>query len=149
MKVFEQANWCTALLAAALASWSLNVGATGGPTGRDDSANLYIIGLHHGEKVQNPVRIRFGLSGMGVAPAGIDSPNTGHHHLLIDVETLPDLSQPLPSNEHVRHFGKGQTETLIELSPGKHSLRLVLGDHMHRPHAQPLMSEPIVIEVVE
>jgi hypothetical protein len=123
--------------------------AEGGPTTRPAQANLYIQGLHHGEQVTSPLKVGFGLSGMGVAPAGIEAANTGHHHLLIDVDQLPDLSQPLPANDQVKHFGKGQTEVLIELSPGPHTLQLVLGDHLHRPHSQPLMSKPITIVVVE
>ena len=123
--------------------------AAGGPLERPAGAHLYLITPHHGATVTSPVRVRFGLNGMGVAPAGIDMPNTGHHHLLVDVEALPDLSQPLPANDHVIHFGKGQTETELELSPGRHTLRLLLGDHLHRPHNQPLMSEEVVVFVAE
>jgi len=145
-------NTVTAVLSSLCLSMAVvpaAIGAEGGPTVRPEQANLYIQGLHHGEQVTSPVRVRFGLSGMGVAPAGIEAANTGHHHLLIDVDSLPDLSQPLPATDHVKHFGKGQTEVQIELSPGQHTLQLVLGDYLHRPHSQPLMSKPITITVVE
>ena len=93
--------------------------------------------------------VQFGLLGMGVAPAGIDQLHTGHHHLLINVETMPALDAPLPATDQVVHFGKGQTEALIELLPGEHTLQLVLGDYLHRPHDPPLISETVTITVVE
>ena len=83
-----------------------------------DYAELYIISPTDGQVVSSPVKIVFGLNGMGVAPAGIKYNNTGHHHLLIDVPELPDINLPIPSDEHHKHFGKGQTETVIELEPG-------------------------------
>ena len=89
-----------------------------------DDANLYIISPIDGETVSSPVKIVFGLVGMGVAPAGIKFNNTGHHHLLIDVAELPDVNSPIPSNDNHRHFGKGQTEALIELEPGEHTLAI-------------------------
>ena len=110
-------------------------------------ANLYIISPAHGETVTSPVHVRFGLQGMGVAPAGVDRPGTGHHHLLIDVDKLPPLDRPLPKDARHRHFGGGQTETLLELSPGRHTLQLILGDRNHVPHQPPLVSRKIVIEV--
>ena len=84
---------------------------------------------------------------MGVAPAGVDAANTGHHHLLIDVETLPPMDTPLPKTEQVRHFGGGQTETILDLPTGKHTLQLVLGNFSHVPHNPPVMSEKITITV--
>ncbi len=117
------------------------------PSSRPAGATLYIISPADGAAVKSPVTVRFGLSGMGVAPAGIALPNTGHHHLLVDLETLPPLDQPLPKNEHLVHFGGGQTETTLDLPPGKHRLQLILGDELHRPHQPPLISEPVTIEV--
>ena len=90
--------------------------------------------------------VRFGLRNMGVAPAGTDIADTGHHHLLIDAE-LPPLDQPIPSDERHRHFGKGQTETAFELAPGTHTLQLLLGDFAHVPHEPPLASKMITITV--
>lgn len=109
-------------------------------------AQVYIIGPEDGAVVASPVAVRFGLTGMGVAPAGVAHASTGHHHLLVDAE-IPDASQPIPSDEHHRHFGGGQTEVLLELPPGKHTLQLILADHMHIPHDPPVVSERITITV--
>lgn len=110
-------------------------------------ANLYIISPADGEVVSSPVTVRFGLEGMGVAPAGVEKAKTGHHHLLIDVAEIPSLDQPLPKDDRHRHFGGGQTEASVELSPGEHTLQLLLGDHNHVPHNPPVMSEKITITV--
>lgn len=112
-----------------------------------EDAKAYIISPADGETVSSPFTVQFGLKGMGVAPAGIDMEGTGHHHLLIDVDELPDLTKPLPSNENVVHFGLGQTETELTLTPGEHTLQLVLGDFTHTPHSNPVMSEKITIYV--
>ena len=112
-----------------------------------DDAKLYIISPLDGETVSSPVKIVFGLKGMGVAPAGIKFNNTGHHHLLIDVAELPDVNSPIPSDDNHRHFGKGQTEAVIELEPGEHSLQLMLGDYMHIPHDPVVVSKKIIINV--
>jgi len=112
-------------------------------------AEAYIQSPANGAEVTSPFTVRFGLRGMGVAPAGVTSANTGHHHLLIDVDTLPPDNLPLPANDQVRHFGAGQTETTLELTPGRHTLQLVLGDAMHIPHQPPVRSEKITITVVE
>ncbi|MDX9740194.1 MAG: DUF4399 domain-containing protein [Gammaproteobacteria bacterium] len=113
-----------------------------------DSARVYLISPADGESVRSPVIVRFGLSGMGVAPAGIEREGTGHHHLLIDVADLPELSRPLPNDQRHRHFGAGQTEAAIELPPGEHTLRLIFADHNHVPHDPPLISEDVTITVV-
>ena len=116
--------------------------ATPAPPG----AAVYFIAPENGATVQGPVTVRFGLTGMGVAPAGIQKEATGHHHLLIDT-AAPALDQPVPNDEHHKHFGAGQTETVITLPPGKHTLQLLLGDFAHIPHQPPVMSEPITITV--
>ena len=108
---------------------------------------LYFIEPKDGATVNGPVKIVFGLSGMGVAPAGIDFPNTGHHHLLVDIENLPDLTKPIPANKNHIHFGKGQTEVLIDLPKGKRSLQLLLGNYLHVPHKKPVISDKIYIPV--
>lgn len=108
---------------------------------------LYFISPQDGDKVGEEFNIRFGLRGMGVAPAGVDVANTGHHHLLIDVDSLPPMDTPLPKTEHVRHFGGGQTETILNLPAGKHTLQLILGDYSHIPHDPPVLSEKITIIV--
>ena len=107
----------------------------------------YIISPAPGAEVTSPVTIRFGLKGMGVAPAGVDKPNTGHHHLLIDVTEIPVLNKPIPKDEHHKHFGGGQTETTLELPPGEHTLQLILGDKNHVPLDPPVMSDKITITV--
>lgn len=112
-------------------------------------AEVYIISPKDGASVKSPVKVVFGLKGMGVAPAGIKMENTGHHHLLIDTDVPKDLSQPLPTSDQVKHFGKGQTETSIELPPGKHTLQLVLGDQNHTPHDPAVVSKKITINVTK
>jgi len=111
-----------------------------------EGSKVYFISPQNGETVRNPVTVRFGLKGMGVAPAGIEMVNTGHHHLIIDAP-LPDLAATIPADDQHRHFGGGQTETDITLSPGTHTLQLVLGDYLHIPHHPPLVSEKITITV--
>ncbi len=109
-------------------------------------ARVYFINLEDGDEVESPFLIQFGLSEMGIAPAGIDRENTGHHHLLINVNDL-DFSKPIPASKNHIHFGGGQTESLVELPPGDYSLQLVLGDMTHTPHTPPIVSEQINITV--
>src|SRR5258708_3180032 len=111
-------------------------------------AKVYIISPKNGAKVKGPVKVVMGLSGMGIAPAGVDSPDTGHHHILVDNEK-PNLDAPLPVDAKHRHFGKGQTEATLDLPPGKHTLQLVLGDRNHFPHNPPVMSNKITITVAK
>jgi len=114
-------------------------------------AEAYIISPRNGATVHaDKVLVQFGLKGMGIAPAGVKFDNTGHHHLLIDTDVPADLSKPLPANDNIVHFGKGQTETtLTTLTPGKHTLQLLLGDLNHVPHDPPVMSKKITITVVK
>lgn len=115
-------------------------------TAAPDTAKVYIIEPKDGAVVSNPVTVRFGLSGMGVAPAGVEKAKTGHHHLIIDTK-VEDYENPLPADDNHKHFGGGQTETTIELSPGEHTLQLILGDHNHIPHKPIVESETITITV--
>jgi uncharacterized protein DUF4399 len=110
-------------------------------------AEVYIISPKDGATVKSPVTVVFGLKGMGVAPAGMKFENSGHHHLLIDTDLPADMGVPLPTTDHVKHFGKGQTESSVELAPGKHTLQLVLGDQNHTPHNPPVVSKKITINV--
>jgi len=110
-------------------------------------AEVYIISPKSGAVVHNPVLVQFGLRGMGVAPAGVKFDNTGHHHLLIDTDAPSDPSTPLPATDKIVHFGKGQTETTLNLAPGKHTLQLLLADANHIPHSPPLISKKITITV--
>jgi hypothetical protein len=118
-------------------------------TAAPEGASAYILTPENGAEVTSPFTVRFGLRGIGVAPAGVQAPNTGHHHLLIDVEQMPPLNQPLPATDQIRHFGGGQTETSLELPVGTHTLQLVLGDALHIPHDPPVMSEKITITVIQ
>jgi hypothetical protein len=111
-------------------------------------AEVYFLAPSNGATVHGPVTVKFGLKGMGVAPAGIKFDNTGHHHLLVDTD-LNDLKldAPLPASDKVLHFGKGQTETTVTLAPGKHTLELVFADYLHMPFDPPLHSQKITITV--
>ena len=113
-----------------------------------DGAAVYFIEPADGQTVEGAVSVKFGLKGMGVAPAGIEKENTGHHHLLINTDiSSVDMSAPLPANDNIKHFGGGQTETMVELPSGQHTLQLLLGNYAHVPHATPVMSEKITITV--
>ena len=113
-----------------------------------DNAYVYIGWPNDGEVLYagRPFRVWFGLRHMGVAPKGIDKPNTGHHHLLINTD-LPPLDEEIPSDRNHIHFGAGQTETMLELPPGQHTLQLLMGDFDHMPHNPPLYSKKITITV--
>jgi len=112
-------------------------------------AEVYIIAPKNGAHVHSPVLVQFGLKGMGIAPAGTKFDNTGHHHLLIDSDPPADLSAPLPATDKIVHFGKGQTETSLSLTPGKHTLQLLLADQNHIPHSPPVLSQKITITVLK
>lgn len=109
-------------------------------------AKLYFVNLKDGDTVKSPFVVQFGLKGMGVAPAGGQFENTGHHHLLIDSPTI-DMLQPLPMTDQIKHFGGGQTETELTLKPGKHTLQLLLADWKHQPHNPAVLSDKITITV--
>src|ERR1700753_2296248 len=121
---------------------------TGGPTPSPAGAAVYFVDLKDGQTVPAKFTVHFGLKGMGVAPAGSDKENSGHHHLLIDSD-LPPLDQPMPSDYNHLHFGAGQTEADVTLTPGDHTLQLLLGDKNHVPNTPPLMSERVRVHVVE
>jgi hypothetical protein len=112
-------------------------------------AEVYIITPKDGAKIHGPVRVEFGLKGMGVAPAGVKFDNTGHHHLLVDADVPADLSLPLPATQKILHFGKGDTGTTLNLPPGTHTLQLVFADRNHVPHDPAVISQKITIQVLE
>ena len=114
---------------------------------RPDNAKVYIISPKDGDVVDKEFTVVFGLKGMGVAPAGADLPNTGHHHLLIDLEKFPNMNLPIPADDNHKHFGKGQTETTLKLDPGKHTLQLLLGNYLHIPHDKEVISKKITSTV--
>lgn len=134
----------TSLLALAFAGAAFSAGLP--RTAAPPEAKVYFISPSDGQVIKGDVTVRFGLVGMGVAPAGTVLEATGHHHLIID-SPLPALDQPLPKDDTHLHFGKGQTEVVVKLAPGKHTLQLILGDANHIPHQPPVLSEKITITV--
>lgn len=130
----------------ALASLAAPNPATAGLTPAPAGAHAYIGYPNDGQVVpaNKPFRVWFGLRYMGVAPKGVKYPNTGHHHLLIDTD-LPPMDQEIPSDRNHLHFGAGETETMIQLPPGKHTLQLLMGDDMHIPHNPPVYSKKITV----
>ena len=137
--------------AAAMTAFGI-VAAYADKTPAPEGATVYIIAPGDGATVSNPINIKFGLTGMGVAPAGVEKEETGHHHLLVNVpESEIDFDNPLPAynegSEAVIHFGGGQTETTVELPAGTHELRLLVADHNHIPHDPPIISEVITVTV--
>jgi Domain of unknown function (DUF4399) len=132
------------LLAFAVAIPAIAAAQTAAPP----NASVYLINLKDGETVTSPFKVQFGLTGMGVAPAGVERPNTGHHHLLIDTTLSPDeLKQPIPMDDKHRHFGGGQTETILTLPPGQHMLQLEFADWSHVPFNPPIASPVITLTV--
>jgi hypothetical protein len=111
-------------------------------------AAVYFITPHNGATLHSPVTVRFGLKGLGIAPAGVKFDNTGHHHLLVDTDISElKLDAPMPATDKILHFGKGQTETELTLAPGKHTLQLVFADYLHTSFDPPLHSQKITITV--
>lgn len=143
MKNFLLVLALVSLSPAAVAADVAGLPSTAAPAG----ASVYIISPSDGATVGQDVTVRFGLIGMGVAPAGVDRKLTGHHHLLVDVATLPAAGQPIPADAQHIHFGGGQTQTTLKLAPGEHTLQLELADHNHVPFAPPLVSKKITIHV--
>lgn len=140
-------NMIRAFLAAGVSALLVSGAAIAGDrTPSPDKAILYIVSPSDGATVSSPVTVVFGLKGMGVAPAGTEKENTGHHHLIIDAP-LPALDDPIPADDNHKHFGGGQTETTIELPPGEHTLQLLLADQNHVPHDPPVTSDRITITV--
>ena len=133
---------------ALIAAFHFFNGAVAANNAGSDQAYLYIGWPTNGQVISagKPFRVWFGLRNMGVAPKGVKFPNTGHHHLLVDTE-LPPLDQEIPSDRNHLHFGAGETETMLELLPGKHTLQLLMGDDRHVPHNPPVSSKKITITV--
>ena len=120
---------------------------SGGPSPSAPGAAVYFVGLKDGQTVPTTFTVNFGLKGMGVAPAGVTNPNTGHFHLLIDTDTMPDMNMPLAKTDKIRHFGAGETETDVTLPAGKHTLQILVADANHIAHDKPVMSEKITVTV--
>lgn len=132
-------------IVAILAAFSLSSYALP-PSKAAEDAKAYFIQPADGDILTSPFKVVFGLSGVGVAPAGTQMDNTGHHHLIIDAPA-PKAGEIIPADAQHRHFGKGQTEAMIDLPAGTHTLQMVLGDFIHRPHAKPVVSEVITVTV--
>jgi Domain of unknown function (DUF4399) len=134
----------TAIVAAVLMGTQLAQAGEPSPAG----AKVFFVNIKDGDTVTSPVTIKFGLTGMNLAPAGDQTPNTGHHHLIIDDSVAGEaLNQPIPADAHHVHFGKAQTEATVTLEKGPHTLQLVLGDWTHIPHNPPVMSDKIKVTV--
>ena len=133
------------MLSVALAVVSCAAHAQGKPAPKD--AVLYFVWPQDGTMIKGGFWCRFGLRNMGVTHAGDDFPNSGHHHLLIDVNEPLNPDEPIAQDKSHLHFGAGQTEARIELPPGKHTLQLVLGDAGHYPFKPPVVSEKITLRI--
>ena len=114
---------------------------------RDNEPQVYIISPENGDEVTSPFTVKFGSKSVDIVAAGVEMKNSGHHHLLVNLNSLPDMNFPIPADSNHLHFGGGQTETVLTLEPGVHSLQLLLGDYAHVPHVPPIMSEKIIITV--
>jgi hypothetical protein len=135
---------CNCVVFFAVASAALAQTQTPSPAG----AAVYFINLKDGDTVTSPFKVQFGLSGMGIAPVGVQNERTGHHHLLIDTKLSDEeTKRPIAADAQHVHFGGGQTETTVTLPPGRHTLQLVLGDWSHIPHNPPVMSPVITVTV--
>jgi hypothetical protein len=133
-----------ALGACLLAAFALAADRVAAPAG----AEVYFIAPQNGVKVHSPVTVKFGLKGLGIAPAGVKFDNTGHHHLLVDTDLSElKLDAPMPATDKIVHFGKGQTETTLTLTPGKHTLQLIFADYLHQSFDPPLTSKKITVTV--
>ncbi len=112
------------------------------------AAQVYFANLANGDVVSSPFRVVFGISGLGVAPAQTEKDMTGHHHLLIDTQlTEEEMDYAIPNDDQHRHFGGGQTEVVLDLPPGEHTLQLNFGDLNHEQFDPPILSDVITITV--
>ncbi len=128
---------------------AMQAGAYAGETPSPAGAKVMFVGLKDGDTVKSPIDVKFGIEGMEIAPAGTEKAGTGHHHLLVDRAPMTEAEQAeaIPADGNNIHFGKGQTETKLELPPGKHTLQLMLGDYTHVPHKPAVASDVITITV--
>ena len=113
--------------------------------GNYNKASLELNGIEDGKTYSSPIKIDFIVKNMKVVKAGVNEKNSGHHHLLLNLDEMPNLKMPLQMTENILHYGKGQTSTTLELSPGKHTIQLLFADYSHTPHNPPLMTKKITI----
>jgi len=142
------------MLLGAVASALFSAAAIAGPTESDPNAVAYFVNLNDGDAVSGPVHVVFGLVGMGVGPAGFTKENIGHHHLFINRAPFgegdfgaDEADFPIPADDNHKHYGKGQTETMLDLEPGTYTMQMVMGDGDHIPHNNPIFSDVITITV--
>lgn len=140
-------NWIKAA-AFVVSAMLLPVAQAADRSASPEGAYVYFVSPADGETVASHTLVKFGLSGMGIAPAGVERSNTGHHHLLIDMDELPAADQPMAGSDQLIHFGGGQTEAWVDLPPGKHTLQLVLGNHLHVMHKPVVKSRKITVTVL-
>jgi len=141
-------NLRTLVIAGVVSAAMLTPGVALAQTPSPAGATVYFINLKDGDLVTSPFKVQFGLTGMGVAPVGVQTERTGHHHLIIDTKLSDDeLKRAIAADAQHVHFGGGQTEAMVTLPPGRHTLQLVLGDHSHVPHNPPVMSQVVTITV--
>lgn len=107
---------------------------------------IYFRAPADGATVPTTFPVAFGLRNYGVAPATVNLANTGHFHILINVDA-PPVGQLIPADSLHRHYGAGQIETTLTLAPGTYTLRVVLGDFEHKVISPALVSRPIRIVV--
>lgn len=141
--LFSRAAVAGLLMGASLLATADDLKSVEAPAG----AKVFIVSPADGATVDKTFTVKFGIEGMKLAPAGDATPNTGHHHLLVDVDQQPPADQPLPVTDHILHFGKAQTETTLTLAPGKHTLQLLLGDRFHVPFKPAVESKQITVTV--
>jgi len=132
-----------ALAGLLLGTCVLATAATPAPKG----AEVFIVSPEDGATVPQAFTVKFGVKNIALAPAGDVTKNTGHHHLLIDVDKLPAAGAPIPTDANHMHFGKAQTQADIKLTPGKHTLQLILGDSGHMPFDPSIVSKKITVNV--
>lgn len=117
------------------------------PAKAPKGARVFIISPKDGATVGRDVKVEFGIAGIALKPAADQAPDSGHHHLLIDVDKLPRLDRPIPADEHHKHYGNAQTGDVLHLKPGTHTLQLDLGDARHMQFDPPVVSRKITIHV--
>lgn len=137
------------IFASFMIAGSLTIQAFAQETPAPEGAMVYAINIENGATLTSPVTVQFGLKGMGVAPAGTESENTGHHHILLNTEPFDaaEFVDGIPADDNHIHYGDGQTETTLELAAGNHTIQLILGDMNHIPHQPPVVSERIEFTV--
>ena len=144
------------LFVATSVAFAMAGAVSAGETPSAPGATVYMVNIEDGATVKGPVKVVFGLTGMGVAPAGTEAENTGHHHMFVNrapwgegADDAEYNENGIPSDDNHKHYGKGQTEAVYDLPPGTHTLQLALGDLFHVPHNPPVVSQQITITVTE